>query len=366
MMRRTFLKSAPAALAASQASGGAAQTGAAGIKLGIDSYSIRNLEWKAMKLLDYCAGLKLDTIQISHIEEYESIEPAHLAKVKDHAARLGIQIDGGIGCICPSASGWTPKYGDPGKYLLTGLRVAKALGATSMRCFLGGAAERRSKIPIEGHIEATIKVLKSVKSQALDTGVKAAIENHNGDLTAREVKAMIEEVGFDLLGSCMDTGNPMWLLEDPMLTLEVLGPYVVTTHIRDSALYEHPRGAAFQWLALGDGTMDFPAIVALFRKTCPQAAMQLEIITGRPPQLLPYLEADFWKAFPKLPAADFARFVALAKRGRPYAGPMVIAGTGQQPAEYQAALTLQQRLDLERSIEYAKKTLGLGVRWKQV
>jgi hypothetical protein len=196
--------------------------------------------------------------------------------------------------------------------------------------------------------------------------VKVAIENHNGDLTAREVKAMIEEVGFDLLGSCMDTGNPMWLLEDPMLTLEVLGPYVVTTHIRDSALYEHPRGAAFQWVALGDGNMDFPAIVALFKKSCPQAAVQLEIITGRPPQVLPYLEPDFWKAFPKLPAADFARFVALAKKGRPYAGPMVIGGTGQQPREYEAALTLQQRLDLERSIEYAKKTLGLGVRWKQV
>jgi hypothetical protein len=43
---------------------------------------------------------------------------------------------------------------------------------------------------------------------------------------------------------------------------------------------------------------------------------------------------------------------------------MVIGGTGKQPAEYEAALALQQRLDLERSFEYAKKTLGVGVRWK--
>jgi sugar phosphate isomerase/epimerase len=157
----------------------------------------------------------------------------------------------------------------------------------------------------------------------------------------------------------------MWLLEDPLLTLEILGPYVVTTHIRDSALYEHPRGAAFQWVALGDGSMELARIVALFKQVCPQAAMQLEIITGRPPQVLPYLEADFWKAFPKLPASDFARFVALAKRGHPFAGAMLVAGTARQPPEYEAAITLQQRLDLERSLEYAKKTLGVGVRWKQ-
>ena len=163
----------------------------------------------------------------------------------------------------------------------------------------------------------------------------------------------------------LDTGNPMWLLEDPLLTLEILGPYVVTTHIRDSALYEHPRGAAFQWVALGDGSMDLARIVALFRQVCPQAAMQLEIITGRPPQILPYLESDFWKAFPKLPAADFARFLALAKRGRPFMGEMMVAGTGKQPPAYEAAIIEQQRVDLERSFEYAKKTLGVGVRWKQ-
>ena len=51
------------------------------------------------------------------------------------------------------------------------------------------------------------------------------------------------------MGACLDTGNPMWVMEDPLLTLEVLGPYTVTTHIRDSVVFEHPRGAAAQWVA---------------------------------------------------------------------------------------------------------------------
>jgi len=80
---------------------------------------------------------------------------------------------------------------------------------------------------------------------------------------------------------------------------------------------------------------------------------------------LPYLEQDFWRAFPRLPAADFARFVALAKKGHPFMGGMIVAGPGKQPPAYEAAITGQQRVDLERSLEYARKTLGVGVRWKR-
>ena len=45
-------------------------------------------------------------------------------------------------------------------------------------------------------------------------------------------------------------------------------------------------------------------------------------------------------------------------------GPMVIGAPGKQPREIAAALKEQQRTDLERSLEWAKKNLGVGVRWK--
>jgi hypothetical protein len=157
----------------------------------------------------------------------------------------------------------------------------------------------------------------------------------------------------------------MWVVEDPLVSLEVLAPYVVTSHVRDSAVYEHPRGAAAQWTALGDGSVDFHKFMERYRELCPKAAMQLEIITGRPPQVLPYLEPDFWKAFPKTKASEFARFVALAKNGHPFTGFMVVEDGAPQPLpEFTAALREQQRLDLERSFEYAKKSLGAGVRWR--
>lgn len=331
------------------------------IRLGFDSYSIRDFHWHDMQLLDYAASLKLDTIQLSGLHDYESLEPEHLAKVKDHAARVGIAIDAGMGCICPVSKSWNPSEGNPTESLLKGLRVAHAVGAPSMRCYLGANADRPN---LERCMEATIQALRSVRAQALDLGVRIAIENHSGDMQAREVKTLIEEAGKDFVGSCLDSGNPMWVVEDPLVTLETLGPYVVTTHIRDSAVCEHPRGASAQWVVLGDGSVNFHRFVELYRKVCPNAAMQLEIITGRPPTVLPYLEDDFWKVFPHTPAWEFARFVELAKGGHPYLGPMVIGGPGEQSAAIKAALKEQQRTDLERSLEYAKKVLGVGVRWR--
>jgi sugar phosphate isomerase/epimerase len=335
------------------------------IRLGFDSYSVRAFHWKAIQLLDYAAGLKLDTIQLSGLEDYESFEPEYLARVKDHAAKVGIAIDGGMGCICPLSASWSAKNGDPKENILRGLRVAKAVGATSMRCFMGSKADRLGSRPIEAFMENTVALFRSVRAEVLDLGVRIALENHAGDMQAREVRTIIEEAGKDAVGSCLDTGNPMWVVEDPLVTLEVLAPYVVTTHVRDSAVYEHPRGAAAQWVALGDGNVDLHKFIERYRELCPKAAMQLEIITGRPPQVLPYLEPDFWKAFPKANASEFARFVALAKAGRPFSGFMVVEdGATAQVPEFAAALREQQRVDLERSFEYAKKVLGVGVRWR--
>jgi sugar phosphate isomerase/epimerase len=369
MLRRTLLKyglqgAASLALAADEPT--------PPILLGFDTYSLRAFKWKALQLIEYAAAQKLDTIQISALEDFESLEPAHLAKVKDRAAALGIVLDGGMGCICPASYSWSARNGDPAQNLAKGLRAAKGIGATSMRCFMGssddrfGTANGRPPIPIDKLMEATIAVFRSVRAQAQDLNVKIALENHAGDMQAREVRTIIEEAGKDYVASCLDTGNPMWVAEDPLTTLEVLAPYVVTTHVRDSVLYEHPRGAAAQWVVLGEGSIDFKRFMARYRELCPKAGMQLEVITGRPPRVVPYLEPEFWKVLPKANAGEFARFVAIAKQGKPFNGFMIVEdGFKNPPEEYKAALREQQRLDLERSFDYAKKSLGAGVRWRK-
>ena len=186
-----------------------------------------------------------------------------------HAESLGMVLDTGIGCVCPISKSWKPGAETAEEYVIKGLRVAHSLGARSMRCFMGSRDDRRTGRPIEQYIEATVKVFKNVRSRALDLGVKIAIENHAGDMQAREARTLIEESGKDFVGSNLDCGNPIQAIEDPQVTLEILGPYVVTTHIRDSIIYEHPRGAMYHWVAFGDGVINWEKFFATYQRVCP-------------------------------------------------------------------------------------------------
>src|SRR5437899_232783 len=234
MLRRAFLQTLPAAAAAMTA----AAAEESPVKLGFDTYSLRAFKWKGTQLLDYAAGLKLDTIQFSALADYGSLDPQNLQKVKSRAQELGISIDSGMGCICESAKAFN-KNGPPARQqLLEGLKVTKAVGSKSMRCYMGASDDRLGPLPIEAHMDNTIKVFRSVRAEAMDLGLKIALENHSGDMQAREVKTIIETAGKDFVASCLDTGNPIWCVEDPFVALEILAPYVVTTHVRDSVVFE--------------------------------------------------------------------------------------------------------------------------------
>jgi sugar phosphate isomerase/epimerase len=330
-----------------------------GLRLGYDTYSIRAWGMKAMEHLEFAARHGCTALQISSLGDFESLEAVHLAKVRARAEELGIALDAGTGCICPSARAWRNRGETPEQHLRRALGVARAIGARSLRCYLGDFEDRLHPAGIEHHMENTVRVLKAVREAALEAGVKIALENHSGDLQAWECRQIVEEVGTDAVGACLDTGNPIWCAEHPEVTMEVLGPVAVTTHVRDTAIFAHRRGCAAHWTALGDGVIDLVKLAALQKRLCPGAALHLEIITGRPPRIVPFYEEEFWKAFPKARAGEFARFVALVKQGSPLMKPMVVEDVpGMDVAEYRAALKQQQRLDLERSLKYAQEHMA--------
>src|SRR5436309_2927954 len=97
------------------------------------------------------------------------------------------------------------------------------------------------------------------RSLALDLGVKIAVENHAGDMQAWELVTLIEAAGKDYVGANLDSGNAAWTLEDPLESLEILGPFAATTSLRDSMIWETPDGAKVQWTAMGEGVVDWQA-----------------------------------------------------------------------------------------------------------
>ena len=91
---------------------------------------------------------------------------------------------------------------------------------------------------------------------------------------------------------------------------------------------------------------------SLFRQValCPGVPVHIETISGARRELA-YLKEEFWKLWPKARAKDFARFVALAKKGK---APERRRGS-ETEQEYQKA-------EIERSIKYCKEVLGLGLK----
>ncbi len=330
--------------------------GKLGIPLGFDNFSIRALGWNAGKLLDYAASLKLDTLFFSDLEVFENHSSAYLKELKARADDLGIRIHVGTVSVCPSSKSFKSKYGSAEEHLRLIIRVANSLGSPVARCYLGTADDRLADGGIESHIENTVKTLKSVRSVASDAGIKVAVENHAGDMQAQELVKLITEAGRDFVGATMDCGNATWSLEDPLRNLEILGPYAVTTGIRDSMVWENPEGAMVQWTAMGEGIVDFKIYMKRFSELCPDVPVQLEIISGfaRP---IPYLKEDFWKAYPRALAPEFAHFLAMAKQGRPLSPFTPPPNINRQEAEQ-----VYQRNELERSIRYCKEVLGLGLK----
>ena len=342
MQRRTFL-------ATPLASALAAQT-AAPVRFGVDLFSVRSQPWTAFDHLEHCAKWKAKVVHFSEIRFIGSLEDDHLKKVRARAAELGIEIEIGMRSICPSSKAFDAAAGTAEQQLLKMAHAARVVGSPIVRCFLGTLADRTGALPIEGHIENTVKVLRSVRSQVVDAGLKVAIENHAGDMQARELKSLIEAAGKDFVGACLDSGNPLWAIEDPLLTLETLAPYTITAHVRDTAVWRDGNAIAVAWVRLGDGNVGIQEFTRRFQQLCPGRAYSLEtIVTGA--RKINVFEPKFWEAYRNTPAWEFSRFLALAENGKP-------VPRRPAPASKEDAARLELE-DMEASVRYSHDVLGI-------
>lgn len=360
--RRAFLKTTALASASLAAGLGAlAQNGAArpakrNIKLGLDNFAVRAMGWKAPQLIEYAAKLKTDSMLISDLDALGSLEEKPLSELKAMAADHGLQIHLGTWSICPTSKTFKNNRGTAEEHLALGLRAAKAIGSPVLRVILGNRQDRQTEGGIEARIEDTVKVCKKLRSQALDLGVKIAVENHAGDMQAWELVTLIEAAGKDYVGVNLDSGNAAWTLEDPLESLEILGPFAVTTSLRDSMIWETADGAKVQWTAMGEGVVDWQAYFDRFEKLCPGVPVHIETISGFAVEFS-FLKPGFWGPFPKARAKDFARFVALAKKGKPIPPFQAPEGQDRKQAEQE-----YQKAELERSLHYCASSLGLGLK----
>jgi len=254
----------------------------------------------------------------------------------------------GTGSVCGSSNTWKDTYGTPVEHLKKTISVAKALGSQVARCYLGNQKDRSSDGGIEKHIESVITTLQACQSFAESEGIKIAIENHAGDMQSHELVGLIEAAGKGYVGANIDPGNAVWAMEEPMRHLEAVGPYTICSSVRDSVVWETEEGVMVQWTAVGEGQVDFKAYAKRFAELAPGVPLQVETISGfaKP---MNWRAEEFWKIFPKMPAADLAAFLNFAKKGKAIAGFKAPEGEGKKEAEI-----AYQKGEFERSIAWLR------------
>ncbi len=126
----------------------------------------------------------------------------------------------------------------------------------------------------------------------------------------------------------------------------------VCSGLRDSMIWEDAEGAQVAWTAMGEGLIDLKAYTKRYTELCPAAPFILEIISGFS-RGSGYLKPDFWTGYEKVRSPEFAKFLALAKKGK--AIPSFKAEGDKEKSEQTYQLG-----ELARSVKYCRETLGIG------
>lgn len=323
-------------------------------RLGLDAYSLRSSNWDACTTLDYCAGLGAEVVHFSEPRFLGSLDDANLDRARARADDLGLELEVGMGSICPSSTMFRGEEGTAIEQITRMLFVAKRMRSPIVRCYLGSFEDRGPELQV--HVEEAIATCRAVEAIAVELGVMIAIENHAGDLLSAELCDLIERAGPHFVGALFDAGNAAWTLEEPLAALERLAPFVLTSGIRDSRAWETDVGAMIEWVPLGEGDARIEELARRYAALCPGKPFSLEIIL-HPPLALPFREPDFRERYREVPEWVLEKFrewvhAATMRHGRSegsrLAGPAA-AGTADQ-----------ERAAVEAAMAYARTVLGLG------
>jgi len=297
----------------------------------------------AEQLIDLCRTFAADGCQLD-LGQLESTKPEYLDGLKRKLGEAGLFVE-------LAAPG---KVFEDESYFADVARVARALGATRLRIALLHGRRYEDFATLEAWRtfadhwrEAVPRAKRSIDQHKLELG----IENHK-DFRAEELVELIRSVGSPYLGACVDFGNNVSLLEDPLDTVTQLAPYAITTHLKDMALRPYEQGFELSEVPLGTGICPLAKMIAVLRQAKPKLPMCLEMIT-RDPLKVPCREDKYWASFGGRDAERLAAF----EKG-------VLSKASAEPLPRISNLSfekMQEREDenVRRSTAFARESLSL-------
>jgi sugar phosphate isomerase/epimerase len=279
-------------------------------RLGVCAYSY-NFHWRAareknpkarfkdaVEFADYCHELGAGGVQVA-------VDAGHAAAMRARIESHGMYFEGVVNL---------PRDTDDLDRFETDVRASREAGAAIVRtaCLGGRRYETfESADAFEKFAAQSWKSLTLAEPVVRKHGVKLAVENHK-DWRVPELLDLLRRLSSEHVGVCVDTGNSIALLENPLEVVEALAPFAFSTHLKDMAVQNVADGFLLSEVPLGRGFLDLKKFVALLEKSNPRVQYNLEMIT-RDPLRIPCLADRYWATMKAVPARDLAAALNLVR-----------------------------------------------------
>lgn len=181
-------------------------------------------------------------------------------------------------------------------------------------------------------------------------GVNLAVENHQ-DVASEELLWFCEIISSSCFGITLDTSNPLATAEEPLDFARRVAPYVKNVHLKDYHIYLSEEGYYLVRCPLGQGVIDFPVLINIFKERCPNVTMSVELgaLVARSIRVL---AEDYWPEYPLRSAAQFAQVIhfALSK-----AKPATDWRTPYERKETAETIIIYEERELAESLAYIEQ-----------
>jgi sugar phosphate isomerase/epimerase len=283
--------------------------------------------------LDHCRQLGAAGVQVA----IGARDAEYSARLRQHVEAARMYLEGIV--RLPQDSGDVARF-------TSEVRTAQGAGATVLRCAIlngrryetfdtAGAFEQFAK-----QAYASLGLAEPVLARH---GMRLAIENHK-DWRADELVDLLRRVSSQHVGVCVDTGNSIALLEDPVQVVETYAPWAFTTHLKDMGVAEYEDGFLLAEVPFGTGFLDLKKLVRVLRAANPEVRLNIEMIT-RDPLKVPCLTPKYWATLDKVPARQLAEALARVRRHAAKLAPV-----SHLPRDQQFAL---EEANVRRCLAYA-------------
>jgi sugar phosphate isomerase/epimerase len=242
------------------------------MKLGVSSFTfpwaIGGIEsdhpvvMDAFQLLEKARVLGADILQIADNLPIGHLSNEDLSKLKAAADSYAIALEVGT-------------RGIKTENLERFFEIAQILGSPILRVVIDSKGH-------EPEISEICELLQPFASRFKSANIKLAIENHDR-LTCAEFNEIIDRLGSDWVGICLDTVNSLGAVEAPNTVIPALALRAINVHMKDFEIVRTngQMGFTVRGTALGKGQLDVEEVIAAVGGRTREITSVIELWTPR-------------------------------------------------------------------------------------